>query len=66
MKILLKYLEPYKWLVVLTLVLASLNTGFSLLDPILLGKLVNLAQELKLSVQAGHKLSDRDYFNGFT
>jgi ATP-binding cassette subfamily B protein len=66
MKILLKYLQPYKWLVVLTLVLASLNTGFSLIDPILLGKLVNLAQELKLSVQAGNKLSDNDYFNGFT
>ncbi len=66
MKILLKYLQPYKWLVVLTLVLASLNTGFSLIDPILLGKLVNLAQELKLSVQAGNKLTDNDYFNGFT
>ena len=66
MKILFKYLEPYKWLVVLTLVLASLNTGFSLIDPILLGKLVNLAQELKLSVQAGKKLSYNDYFNGFT
>jgi ATP-binding cassette subfamily B protein len=66
MKILFKYLEPYKWLVVLTLVLASLNTGFSLIDPILLGKLVNLAQELKLSIQAGKKLSYNDYFNGFT
>jgi ATP-binding cassette subfamily B protein len=66
MKILLQYLKPYKWLVVLTLVLASLNTGFSLLDPILLGKLVNLAQELKLSVQAGNKLTDNEYFNGFT
>ena len=66
MKILIKYLEPYKWLVILTLVLASLNTGFSLIDPILLGKLVNLAQELKLSVQAGNKLTNNDYFNGFT
>ena len=66
MKILFKYLEPYKWLVVLTLVLASLNTGFSLIDPLFLGKLVNLAQELKLSVQAGKKLSYNDYFNGFT
>jgi ATP-binding cassette, subfamily B, bacterial len=66
MKILFKYLQPYKWLVVLTLVLASLNTGFSLIDPILLGKLVNLAQELKLSVQAGKKLNYDEYFNGFT
>lgn len=43
MKILLGYLKPYKWLVVLTLVLASINVGFSLVDPILLGKLINLA-----------------------
>ncbi len=45
MKILFKYLKPYKWLVILTLALASINIGFSLLDPILLGKMVNLANE---------------------
>ncbi len=43
MKILLKYLTPYKWLVVFTLLMASVNIGFSLIDPILLGKLINLA-----------------------
>jgi len=43
MKILFKYLKPYKWLIVLTLVLAAINTGFSLVDPILLGDLVRLA-----------------------
>ncbi|MEP7164702.1 MAG: ABC transporter ATP-binding protein [Ferruginibacter sp.] len=43
MKILLGYLRPYKWLVILTLALASVNIGFSLVDPILLGKLINLA-----------------------
>src|SRR5690349_11900596 len=43
MKILLKYLKPYSWLIVLTLLLAAINTGFSLVDPILLGKLVRLA-----------------------
>jgi ATP-binding cassette subfamily B protein len=45
MKILFKYLKPHKWLVVLTLVLAAINIGFSLIDPILLGKMVNLANE---------------------
>ncbi len=45
MKILLKYLHPHKWLVILTLVLAAINIGFSLIDPILLGKMVNLANE---------------------
>ena len=45
MKILLKYLKPQKWLVVFTLLLAAVNIGFSLIDPILLGKLVNLAAD---------------------
>ena len=45
MKLLLRYLKPYKWLVILTLFLAAINIGFSLLDPILLGKLVNLASD---------------------
>ncbi len=43
MKILVKYLRPYKWLVGLVLLLAAINIGFSLIDPIILGKLVNLA-----------------------
>ncbi|MFT3681678.1 MAG: ABC transporter ATP-binding protein [Ferruginibacter sp.] len=45
MKLLLQYLKPYKWLVVLLLVLAAINTGFSLVDPILFGKAVNLAND---------------------
>ncbi len=45
MKILINYLKPHKWLVVLTLLLAGINMGFSLIDPILLGKLVNLAAD---------------------
>ncbi len=47
MKILWHYLKPHKWLVILTLVLAGINIGFSLVDPILLGKLVNLASDYK-------------------
>ncbi|MES1198173.1 MAG: ABC transporter ATP-binding protein, partial [Chitinophagaceae bacterium] len=43
MKILLHYLKPHKWLVILVLVLAAINIGFSLVDPILFGKLINLA-----------------------
>ncbi|WP_205509343.1 ABC transporter ATP-binding protein [Longitalea arenae] len=43
MKILFTYLKPYKWLVVLTLFLAAVNTGFSLFDPIIFGHLINLA-----------------------
>jgi ATP-binding cassette, subfamily B, bacterial len=47
MKILLHYLKPYKWLVILTLLLAAINIGFSLFDPIIFGSLVNLANDFK-------------------
>ncbi|HET6767988.1 MAG TPA: ABC transporter ATP-binding protein [Chitinophagaceae bacterium] len=43
MKILIQYLKPYKWLVILVLFLAAVNIGFSLFDPIIFGKLINLA-----------------------
>ncbi len=49
MKILISYLKPFKWLVFLVIGLAALNTGFSLIDPILLGKLVNLANSYQLN-----------------
>jgi len=62
MKLLLTYLKPYKWLVIFTLVLASINTGFSLCDPILLGKLVNLGH----SVLTNTKLTAAQYFNSFS
>src|SRR5688572_6660341 len=43
MKILIQYLKPYKGLVILVLFLAAVNIGFSLFDPIIFGKLINLA-----------------------
>ena len=42
MKILTQYLKPYKWLVALVLLLAAINIGFSLIDPIIFGKLIDL------------------------
>ena len=45
MKLLIKYLAPYKGLVALTMALAAINIGFSLIDPILFGKLINLANQ---------------------
>lgn len=45
MKILFNYLKPFKWLVFLVLLLAAMNIGFSLLDPIIFGYLVNLAND---------------------
>jgi ATP-binding cassette subfamily B protein len=35
MKVLLTYLKKHKWIVVLALVLAAINIGFSLLDPLI-------------------------------
>ncbi|MBS1659411.1 MAG: hypothetical protein JST68_00025, partial [Bacteroidetes bacterium] len=41
MRTLLKYLAPYKWMVLLALLLAAINQIFSMLDPYLFGKLVD-------------------------
>ncbi|HUM66513.1 MAG TPA: ABC transporter ATP-binding protein, partial [Chitinophagaceae bacterium] len=43
MRTLIHYLKPYKWLVALVLTLAAINIGFSLVDPIIFGRLVDLA-----------------------
>ena len=43
MKTLVKYMKPYKWLMALVLTLAAINIGFSLVDPIIFGKLIKLA-----------------------
>jgi len=67
MKILLKYLKPYRWLVVLTLTLAAINIGFSLVDPILLGKLINLANTHQGGKQPSeHNFDSNRFFNSFT
>ncbi|HOA37341.1 MAG TPA: ABC transporter ATP-binding protein [Flavihumibacter sp.] len=47
MQILFQYLKPYKWLVFLTLLLAGINTGFSLIDPIIFGRIIKVAFNYK-------------------
>ena len=66
MKILLSYLKPYKWLVVLTLFLAGLNIGFSLFDPIILGKIVNLSNDYVQAWKLHHGYSADRYFTAFS
>ena len=55
-------------MVVLTLTLAAINIGFSLVDPILFGKLINLASRFKESIT--HKdavpVSRDEFFNAFS
>lgn len=54
MKILLQYLRPYRGLVVAVLILAAINMGFSMLDPIIFGKLITLAgQQQKVATPPG-------------
>ena len=62
MKILFKYLTPYKGLVILTMILASINIGFSLFDPILLGKLINLANDYKESFKTPTTMTDHHFW----
>ena len=67
MKILLKYLKPYKWLVIFTLLMASINIGFSLVDPILLGKLINLANGHQGGdIPPASKLTEGQFFYSFS
>src|SRR6476661_8541707 len=61
MKILIAHLKPYKLLVALILILAALNIGFSLIDPIIFGKLVNLSNSFVKSIEKGAKM-DRERF----
>ncbi|MBZ4188350.1 ABC transporter ATP-binding protein [Niabella beijingensis] len=42
MRILLQYIKPYRWLVVLALFLAAVNQVFSLFAPLISGKLLDL------------------------
>jgi ATP-binding cassette subfamily B protein len=65
MKILFKYLRPYKWMVILTLVLAAINIGFSLFDPILLGKLVNLASDHQAGKGGSTNFTHDQFFWGY-
>jgi ATP-binding cassette subfamily B protein len=42
MRTLLKYLKPYKWMVLLALGLAAINQTFSMLDPYFFGKVLDM------------------------
>ncbi len=65
MKILIRYLKPYKWLVVLALLLAAINQTFSMLDPFLFGRLLDTLGTHPHEIgtysahKVFHKISDR-------
>ncbi len=66
MKTLLIYLKPYKWLVILTLFLAAVNTGFSLLDPIIFGRIVNLSNDYVQARKHHIPFSFSQFFTAFS
>jgi ATP-binding cassette subfamily B protein len=47
MRILLSYLQRYWKLLLLTLLLATINQGFSMMDPLIMGKMVNYVTMVK-------------------
>ncbi|MDP4261160.1 MAG: ABC transporter ATP-binding protein [Bacteroidota bacterium] len=61
MKILLYYLKPHKWLVILVLTLAAINIGFSLFDPVIFGKLINLANAHQIADKPAKFFTWHDY-----
>jgi ATP-binding cassette subfamily B protein len=61
MKILLRYLKPYKGLIALTLLLAAVNTIFSLFDPIVFGRIIKVAEDLIRDREAGRVVPIETY-----
>jgi ATP-binding cassette subfamily B protein len=57
MKLLATYLKPYKWLIALTLFLATINTVFSLIDPIIFGRIIKLSQEINTGQEEGNAMT---------
>jgi len=64
MKILLKYLKPYKWLVLLTLILAAVNQTFSLFDPMIFGKLIDYFAGHPHTTTDGVARNESQFING--
>jgi ATP-binding cassette subfamily B protein len=64
MKLFLYYLKSYKWLIVLALLLATINQVFSLLDPYIFGKIIDLFANHPHTAQNGQPRTQPDYVNG--
>jgi len=57
MKILLKYLRPYRRLVGFALVLAAINQSFSMMDPVIFGKIIDLFASHPHTTDAAAKIA---------
>lgn len=57
MKILFRYLMPYKWLIVASLALAAVSQLLSLLDPVIFGKIIDDYSTNKLGLSQNQLIS---------
>jgi ATP-binding cassette subfamily B protein len=64
MKILFKYLKPYKWLVFFTLILATINQTFSLFDPMIFGKLIDHFANHPKATDTGAARNEHEFLFG--
>ncbi|HJT74210.1 MAG TPA: ABC transporter ATP-binding protein [Chitinophaga sp.] len=64
MKLFLHYLKSYKWLIALALLLASINQVFSLLDPYIFGRMIDLFASHPHTTDNGVPRTQSDYTNG--
>ena len=58
MRTLLQYLKPHKWLVALALLLSAINMVFSLFEPMIFGKIIDLF------ASKANQLTKQQYING--
>ena len=63
MKLLYGYLKPYKWLIMLTMLLATVNTVFSLIDPIIFGRIIKLSQDINTRQENGTAFGWNEFFS---
>jgi ATP-binding cassette subfamily B protein len=62
MKILLRYLKPYKWLIVASLALAAVSQLLSLLDPVIFGKIIDDYSTNKRGLNGNQLISEVIYW----
>ena len=65
MKILIKYLSPYRWQLTLAMLLAAVNQVFSLLDPTIFGKMIDYLNTCGVVGKNGHILTPTVEYKDF-
>ncbi|HVG42415.1 MAG TPA: ABC transporter transmembrane domain-containing protein, partial [Chitinophagaceae bacterium] len=64
MKLLLQYLKPYRWLIVLALFLAAVNQVFSLFSPMIIGQVMDKLATHPHTDEAGRPRTEHQYIMG--